>query len=59
MSKIIIEVSGGVVQAVNSDDPHIEVEVLDWDNWREERGLSMKLMERMEEEYKQLEYNIY
>lgn len=31
MAKVIVEVSGGVVQAVYSDDPTVEVEVLDHD----------------------------
>jgi len=30
--KIIIEVSGGIVQAVHSDDPDIDVTIIDHDN---------------------------
>lgn len=36
MAKIIISISGGVCQAVHSDDPNIEVEIYDWDNIRSE-----------------------
>ena len=32
MDKIIIEVSGGVVQAVYSNSPNINIRILDWDN---------------------------
>ena len=32
MNQIIIEVSGGLVQAVYSDNPDINVMILDWDN---------------------------
>ena len=31
MDKIIIEVSQGLVQAVYSNNPDIEVKILDWD----------------------------
>ena len=32
MHKIIIEVRGGLVQAVHSNNKNINVRVLDWDN---------------------------
>ena len=32
MNQIIIEVSGGLVQAVYADNPDIDVRILDWDN---------------------------
>jgi hypothetical protein len=31
-AKIVIEVSGGVVQEVYSDDPSVNVVLIDWDN---------------------------
>ena len=60
MSKIIIEVSGGVVQAVNSDDPYIEVEVLDWDNYvPEEIQERREEIERLQDEFDEMNFNIY
>ena len=32
MDKIIIEVSGGLVQAVHSNNSNINIRILDWDN---------------------------
>ena len=32
MTKVIIEVSGGVVQAVYTRNKNIEIELVDWDN---------------------------
>jgi hypothetical protein len=32
MSTIIVEVSGGVVQEIYSDDPLVDVILIDWDN---------------------------
>ena len=32
MDKIIIEVSQGLVQAVYSSNPNINIRILDWDN---------------------------
>ena len=32
MHKIIIEVRGGLVDAVYSNNPNINVKILDWDN---------------------------
>ena len=32
MTKVIIEVNGGVVQAVYTRNKNIEVELVDWDN---------------------------
>ena len=34
-TQVVITVQGGVVQSVHSDDPDIEVEVVDWDNIKE------------------------
>jgi len=36
MARIIIEVLGGVMQTVYSDDPTVEVDLIDWDNKDEE-----------------------
>lgn len=32
MTKVIVEVSGGVVQAVYARNKNIEIELVDWDN---------------------------
>ena len=32
MDKIIVEIRGGIVQAVYSNDKNINIDVLDWDN---------------------------
>ena len=31
-AQIVVEVSGGVVNAIYSSDPTVQAEVLDWDN---------------------------
>lgn len=36
MTKVIIEVSGGVVQGVYCRNKNIEVELVDWDNARDD-----------------------
>jgi len=35
MAKIVISVEGGLVNSVHSDDPKVDVEVVDWDNLKE------------------------
>lgn len=39
MAKIIIEVSGGVVQQVFSTDKNIQVEIQDHDNLNDEKNI--------------------
>lgn len=60
MSKVIILVEDGVVQGVKSDDPHIDVSVLDMDNYREEfKQQEVQRYRELEIYYNSLEFNIY
>ena len=43
MVKIIIEVKGGSVQNVFSDDPHIDVTIYDWDQEFESKNKEIEL----------------
>ncbi len=52
MDKIIIEVSGGLVQAVYSNNPTITVKLLDWDNIDTDNMTTEEL--QMQNEIKQM-----
>jgi hypothetical protein len=59
MSRIIILVEGGVVQGVKSDDPFIDVAILDMDNYREDfRQQTLIEYKKLKIEYNSLEFNI-
>ena len=57
---IIVSVRGGMVQAVKSNVDYIKVQVLDYDNWKEETNKTqLDWYNEMEKEYKKLQFNHY
>lgn len=58
--QVIIEVKGGLVQAIKSSNKDIKVEVLDHDNYAVETDKrQLKYWEDMEKRYNELEFNNY
>jgi len=57
MSKIIIVIDGGLVQAVYSNDENVSVDVLDKDNWRDDfcSDDESKMYEKMDHETEDME----
>ena len=51
MTKVIIEVQGGIVQTVHARNKNIEVEVIDWDNAEQDEEYERWAKKR----YKQIE----
>jgi hypothetical protein len=51
MTRVIVEVSGGVVQAVYCDDAKVQVDLIDWDNKDDE---SREQNEQLEEQTKEM-----
>lgn len=58
--KVIVYISGGMVTGIKTDNPDIEVDVFDDDNYRETTDKDMiEEYDLLLDEYNELEYNIY
>lgn len=58
--KVIVYISSGMVTGIKTDNPGIEVDVFDDDNYRETTDKDMiEEYDLLLDEYNELEYNIY
>lgn len=58
--KIIIAIREGLIQAIHSNEPHIEVEVLNYDLLQEPIEATVKdYLKDLEQQYNSMDFSIY